>query len=234
VNDDTNFEPVEPVEPVEMTPTRAELIASVRARGRQIRARRRVAITGLTALLVLAVAAPAIAIGTRSSSHTVPPATDIRPAPVVKPHSALSTSIELPGKTFVAGSDVHATLVIDNTTDKTVTLEPPGTCREKWAVSLTNATVPLTLTFTTECGLQRTRLLPGANRFPVIVLTTYTGCVRQGAVGTAITVRCLPDGSLPPLPSGQYQVVLSTFPAGRLPAPAALTVHVTAPGSAKP
>jgi hypothetical protein len=64
------------VDPVELSPTRAELIARVRSRGRQIRARRRLGVAGLTALVVLAIAAPTIAVGSRSSaSHTVPPAT---------------------------------------------------------------------------------------------------------------------------------------------------------------
>jgi hypothetical protein len=66
---------VENVEAVDLSPTRAELIARVRARGRQIRARRRFGIAGITALVVIAIAAPAIAIGTRSTSRSVPPAT---------------------------------------------------------------------------------------------------------------------------------------------------------------
>jgi hypothetical protein len=64
-----NDEPTN-VEAVDLSPTRAELIAHVRARGRQIRARRRLGIAGLATLAVVAIAAPAIAIGTRSTSHT--------------------------------------------------------------------------------------------------------------------------------------------------------------------
>jgi hypothetical protein len=125
VNDDEM-----PVEPVEMSPTRAELIARVRSRGRQIRARRRVAITGLTALVVLAIAAPAIAIGARSSSHSVPPAVvvhgtgDFRVALVE--HSSSDTSKTASscvkyyfennclalGRTLVTARDVRSTAVV--------------------------------------------------------------------------------------------------------------------------
>jgi hypothetical protein len=357
VNDDPN---VEPVDMTELSPTRAELIARVRARGRQIRARRRLAITGLTALVVLAIAAPAIAIGARSSSHVVTPATvlhrkrdfrvalveqassdtsftevscakyyfekmclglgrdivgatDVRsdsvvyddtqswivnveitpaaarrlaaranhqvaiivngrvvstpmilsgvtrttitvaakltrdraialateitgrpPSHVAAAPPPVSTRIELPGTAFVAGTDVHGSLVIDNETGKTMTLEPVGACHYKWAVSLTNAETPLSVVFTRECGSHRTVLQPGENRFPVTVPTTYTVCTGAGGVGGAGEVHCLPDGSIPPLPPGDYQVVLSTDPQGILPTPAAVTAHVTAAGSAKP
>ena len=60
-------------EPVDRSPNRDELIARVRARGRKIRARRRLGIASVTALVVIGIAAPAIAIGTRSSTTSSGP-----------------------------------------------------------------------------------------------------------------------------------------------------------------
>lgn len=115
-DDNTNFEAVE------LSPTRAELIARVRSRGRQIRARRRLGVASIAAVAVavVAIAAPAIAIGSRSStSHRVPataaPAKgDFRVAPVERtssPPCAPGTlgfeavCLEV-GKTVVDASDV--------------------------------------------------------------------------------------------------------------------------------
>jgi hypothetical protein len=85
VNDDPG------IEPVDLSPTRDELIARVRARGRRIRARRRLTMSGLAALVIVAIAVPAIAIGSRSSSHVIRPGVtttgghgDLRVARVVR------------------------------------------------------------------------------------------------------------------------------------------------------
>jgi hypothetical protein len=127
-NDDTN------VEPVDLSPTHAELIARVRARGRRIRARRRVMITGLTALVVVAIAVPAVAIGTRSSSHGVTPATTTRRTSdfriAVIEHASNDTAATASscvkyyfekncltlGTTIATASDVRSASVVDDDT----------------------------------------------------------------------------------------------------------------------
>jgi hypothetical protein len=142
-DDDAN---VEPVELTELSPTRAELIARVRARGRQIRTRRRLAVTALTAVVVLAIAAPAIVIG--RSSHGVAPANvvhgkgDLRIAPIREFPVASSPTPVLPpcpsgmvlipgpgncvslGPAVVTASDVRsASVVYDDTQGWIVNVE---------------------------------------------------------------------------------------------------------------
>jgi hypothetical protein len=208
-------------EPVDLSPTRAELIARVRARGRQIRARRRLGIAGLAALVVIAIGAPAIAIGSRSTSHSIAPSH-------VDSAADLTADIELPGDEVVTGSEVHGTLVVVNNTARQVTLEGPGECHGKWAVTLTNTSVQPDVAFTQECGSERMVLAPGANRFPFTLSTSYHAC--SNSSNPAEMVRCLPGGGIPPLPPGNYQAVLVTSSPGFLPdAPQVLVRVVTAP-----
>jgi hypothetical protein len=94
VNDD-----IKKVEPVDLSPTRAELIARVRARGRQIRARRRLGIAGIAALVVVAIAAPAIAIGSRSTSSSAPIATNSAGFQIVGIRASVARPVSHFGKT---------------------------------------------------------------------------------------------------------------------------------------
>jgi hypothetical protein len=316
------------VDPVELSPTRTELIARVQRRGRQLRARRRVGITALAALVVIAIAVPAVAIGTRSSSSRhAPPATaargegDLRVALVtsltrppcedgtfvtpvtaacarlgrvlatgddVKAASArydptrggwfvqvrlsrpaierivaaaparaaivvagrvwsvqrlsadisgatidivtdhmrpkdaialadkimsgapvpnLTARIELPGHEFVVGSEVHGSLVVENPTDKPVSLSTNG-CNQ-WAAVLTNADFPPQRAFTTQgCLGFHVVLRPGSNRYPFVLVTT--------------------------LPLGRYEAVLYADPheGTVFPAPPPVSVTLVAKGGA--
>jgi hypothetical protein len=343
VNDDgTN---VDPVEMTELSPTRTELIARVRARGRQIRARRRLAVTGLTALVVLAIAAPAIAIGARSSSRGVTPATvvhrkgdfrvavvlnyssppcapgslawnpplaptqhadsaclelgdevmsaaDVRSAsvvyddtqgwivnldvgraavarlaaeatnrqaaiivnnrvvsaPVVNPGISgttvtisplatreqaielateilgrapshvdaapvtLSTTIELPSDTIVAGSDLKGTLVVDNASGKPIDLSRGG-CHAKFAVTLRNETFTNEPLYTSDCALGPWILATGVTRWNFTLIASYLGP--------------RPTGSRS-LPVGNYEAILVTDTPGFLPDPTPVPVRVVA------
>ena len=345
------------VEPVDLSPTRVELIARVRTRGRQIRARRRAGMTALATVLVVAIAVPAIAIGTRSSSRSVPPAAShsrgfgiavirgsapqsasqschggslpaagrgecltlskpyagresitsvavqprggswavavdidigiaidlarfhephgwavvldgtvigtITPATfigaatvettfVVAEHlthagavalgtriwgraprtfvapPGLSSYLELPSPTFVAGSTVHGNLEIDNTTDHPITLERPGQCRIKWGVTLVAPGGTAHMTFTQECSNGRTVLQPGVNRFPFVLSTIAAECrdVRSQGPGTA--PLCGIDHNPPPLPPGRYEAVLVSSTPGLLPDAPRVTIQLTA------
>ena len=218
-------------EPVDLSPSRAELIARVRARGRQIRARRRLGIASITALVVIGIAAPAIAIGTRSSDpDRVPPATvsTTRPTPTVEPQADLTTRIELPSTVFV-GAEIHGTLVIDNNTDQPVPLDTRGECAGKWAVELTSPAASQDTAWTLECTRDRTTsLAPGANRFSFTIATTYSRCIDYTQLGPADPVRCLsnPPGAIPRLPRGDYDAVLVTNRPGYLPVAPRVPVRI--------
>jgi len=140
----------------------------------------------------------------------------------------LVTNIELPGSTFVAGTDVHGTLVIDNNTDHPITLERPGQCHIKWAVGLSNDGMPPHIAFTQECSSARTVLAPGTNRFPITVSTTNSGC--SGSTGSLPKgfVHCLPGGGVPPLEPGNYEAMLVSSTPGQPPSAPAVLVRLTA------
>jgi hypothetical protein len=210
-------------EPVDLSPSRAELIARVRARGRQIRTRRRLGAAGIALVVAFGIAAPAIAIGTRSSeTHRIPPATvsTTRPPSTVVPTADLTTRVELSSSTVVAGSEIHGTLVVTNNTDQPVPLDTPGECAGKWAVELTSPTASQNTAWTLECTRDRTTsLAPGANRFSFTIPTTYSNCIDNTEPGPADPVRCLsnPAGGVPRLPRGDYEAVLVTSRPGYLP-----------------
>jgi hypothetical protein len=221
-------------EPVDLSPSRDELIARVRARGRQIRARRRLGIASITAVVVIGIAAPAIAFGMHSSEpHRVPPATvsTTRPPSTVAQQPDLVVSIELPSNTVVAGSQLHGTLVIDNTTGHAVPLDTPGECAGKWAVELTSPTASQHTAWTLECARGKTvPLAPGASRFPFTITTTFSSCTNSTGPGSLDIVHCLsgPAGGIPPLPPGDFEAALVTSRPGYLPLAPRVPVRIVA------
>ncbi len=66
----------------------------------------------------------------------------------------------------------------------------------------------------------------GRSSYPVTAKATYLSCVNGEAVGGV--PACLPDGSLPPLPPGTYDVRIRQA-ADRIPVSGSVTVSVTRP-----
>lgn len=144
------------------------------------------------------------------------------------PPGALSTRIELPSRTLVAGSTVDGALVVSDHTDRSYNLTQG--CRPYWAVGLQSATIPFNPAVPAICGLAPFWIHPGDNRLPFTLIVRYQAC-SSGSQGTAGTTLppCGDAGALPPLPPGTYQVVLvSGSPA--LSAPAVDVVVVPSPG----
>jgi hypothetical protein len=217
------------VEPVDLSPTRAELIARVRSRGRQIRARRRLGIASIAAVVVVGVAAPAIAIGS-SSSPSPQPAASTTTTLRIDLSGDLTTRVELDGNSFVAGGPaIHGTVVITNNTDNPIALDSPGACLGKWAVELTSPAASQHVAWTLDCLSGAPRVVrPGANRFPVTITTTYSECFNQTAKPDPDSVACLPGGLVPPLPPGNYEAVLVTDQPGYLPLAPRVPVRIVA------
>jgi len=55
------------------------------------------------------------------------------------------------------------------------------------------------------------RLVPGANRFSVTVLTSYESCSQPEGKSLTPTPKCISNHGLPPLPSGKYSTTVSNF-----------------------
>lgn len=136
--------------------------------------------------------------------------------------------IEVSETNVTAGTPLHATIVVDNTTGRTVQLNDG--CGIQAQLALTNATYTPAVAFATPACATGERLRPGVTRFPQPVATTYLECIPPSAVAanpdTRAPVCTGPNGeTAPPLPAGRYAVVLvpNQFP---LP-PAAETPIIT-------
>ena len=214
-------------EPVDLSPSRAELIARVRTRGRQIRARRRLGAAGIAVVVAFGIAAPAIAIGTRSDSKSVPPATVSTTR--LPPTASLSVRIELPSRTLVSGSNLAGTLVVENSTSRSIELSPHG-C-PKWAVTLESATLANEPIYKQDCANRPRIVTPGTNRWPFTIDGLYFHCADgTHPVGEEPSCPGLVIG-LPHLPAGDYRAVLYTNTPEFLPEAPPVPVRVVATGA---
>ncbi len=106
----------------------------------------------------------------------------------------------------VAGQAIRGTVVLTNTTTREITV---GTCAEDgWlAVGLSGRVDSYPFGSLLVACASTVQLAPGANRFPVKVITTYAGCIQPQPAGGSSTTPLLPwctvAGS-PPLPEGRY------------------------------
>jgi hypothetical protein len=110
----------------------------------------------------------------------------------------------------VAGQPIKGTVVMTNTTDKKITVNTCAT--DGWlAVGLSGKVNSHPFgSFLVGCK-PTIRLAPGPNRFPVTVITTYTGCTQPQPAGTAVPSPLYPTCTVsnghtnsPPLPPGRY------------------------------
>jgi hypothetical protein len=78
--------------------------------------------------------------------------------------------------------------------------------------------------------LQRFTVPVGTSSYPISLSTSYSGCYAGPPAGGLQT--CLSGSRIPPLPPGEYQVVLVGPGAGLVPSPLPLILHVTPTGPA--
>lgn len=145
---------------------------------------------------------------------------------LIPANPALHDHIELSTGRVQAGGPLTATLVIVNDSSKAINLSSP--CRPLMAVILTSRSMPPGAIGTPQpnhCLKEPLLVHPGTtHRILRMVLTTYFDCTAQG--GQQV-MQCLPDGKIPPLPSGRYYAVL-TGDGLALPPPVPVPVVLTA------
>jgi hypothetical protein len=151
--------------------------------------------------------------------------------PPIKVHLTLTQS------QVVSGQPITGTVELTNTTDKSVTV---NTCATNgWlAVGLSGQVDSYPFGSLLVACPPSIRLVPGANRFPVTLITTYASCVQPQPAGTAwapvptckVSNRRL---TKPPLPAGRYSTKLHIVGlTGLTQAPNRVVVSLAAP--AKP
>jgi len=177
-----------------------------------------VAVGVLGGSIVLAASRPSggrISTSTRSTTTSTPAG---RQAP-------LRIRLLLDRTIVVAGTTIRGVALLTNTTHKTITVK--ACAADGWfEVGLSNARITFDglLSPAVACA-PSVKLVPGVNRVPFDVLTTYLGCTHVKALATSQQPVCTAAGT-PPLPPGSY---VTTVVTSGLPAPneAPAAIHVT-------
>ena len=119
--------------------------------------------------------------------------------------SPIEVRVSLTQHEVAAGQPIKGSVVLTNTTHKTITV---NTCAANgWLqVGLKGHGYTYVATSLEMACPPSVRLKPGANRFPVTVLTSYEGCVHPGGHSLTSLPACTPTGQ-PPLPTGKYSTV---------------------------
>ena len=122
------------------------------------------------------------------------------------PSRPIKLRVTLVHHRVVAGQAIVGTVVLTNTTPRAITVDTCAT--DGWlAVGLSGRVDSYPFGHFMVACAPTVRLAPGPNRFPVTVITTYTGCVQPqpsgGSSPTPLVPWCTIAG-LPPLPEGRY------------------------------
>ena len=134
-----------------------------------------------------------------------------RPAPSP---TQVTIRVTLADTRVTAGTAIKGEAVLINTTSKTVTVE--SCAADGWLeVGLVNRQITFEPANPAIACQPSVRLLPGLNRFPFSVLTSYQGCTQAGGSSSTNEPLCIATG-LPALPAGEYitKVITSGLPAG--------------------
>ena len=129
-------------------------------------------------------------------------------APTATPAaSTLTARSEIPSRTLVAGSTVHARLHVLNRSGQPVTVT---TCQSPFQIALSNNSYTPELAWPL-CAMSFS-IPAGASTYKLDLQTSYSSCGGQGATpdGRALT-PCI-AGRPPPLPAGKYQLELMQNP----------------------
>ena len=171
-----------------------------------------------TAGLVLGACSPS-----EGGQHVVAPVPHRTPA-----LTPITIRISLAQTRVIAGTSITGEAVLTNTTSKSITVEQCA--RNGWLkVGVVNSQIQFDPPFTEVACAPSIRLMPGINRFPITVATTYQECLGPGGKSITYIPPCPASGE-PPLPAGTYRtkVVAVGLPAST-PVPGSLTVTVTVP-----
>jgi hypothetical protein len=113
-----------------------------------------------------------------------------------------------------AGQPIKGSVVLTNTTHKMITVN--SCAANGWLqVGLKGHGYTYSATSLAIACAPSVRLRPGANRFPVTVLTSYEECLQPGGQSLTSLPACTATGQ-PPLPTGKYSTVTSIFGLPRL------------------
>lgn len=137
----------------------------------------------------------------------------------------LTVDIIMKTTTVVRGRDLSGILRVTNNTGRPVTLANSGGCRIPWTVALEGARVKAVPAFTSTCDRRPRVAATGITDWPFTTTSRYPACTNDRSAVTSQFPACTPDGTLPPLPAGDYRAVLVSQ-APLLPVPPPVTVRL--------
>lgn len=135
--------------------------------------------------------------------------------------SKVTASLKLDATTVVVGGTLRGTVTVDNRSGAPI---EGTTCGDYFIATLRNEEYGQ--------GVARTlcegpfTLPEGTSTYPVSVTAVVTGCTPGEIVDSNFGLRCNPDGSMPALPPGEYQVRVDD-PQELVPAIDPVTITVT-------
>lgn len=134
----------------------------------------------------------------------------LRPVAVTVVAPDLTGHIELPTSTYTAGTMVRGTLVVDNGSRAPVHFAFECRSPEPWNIVLAQHGVPFEpFIGGTGCIPYDTpisTLAPGTTRLPFTVAVAYSSCTQDGRPTVAVP-RCEPNGRIPILVPGRYEIM---------------------------
>jgi hypothetical protein len=117
--------------------------------------------------------------------------------------SPISIRFTLDTTHMKAGTTIHGTAFLTNSSSKTLMVE--SCALDGWLfVGLANKTIPFNPAVSAVGCLPSVKLKPGVNRFRITVWSMYQECSAHG------TPRC-PKSGMPGLPKGTYHTVIETL-----------------------
>jgi hypothetical protein len=185
---------------------------------------------GAAAAIIVVAGAVAACSSTPATSSSRPPATTVPVAlaslGLVPANPHLKDRIELATSSVRAGTPVDAVLMVTNHASTPINLTK--TCRPQFAVVLARGASVYRVAFAQACSSAPFTMVPGVNRIPSAVLTTYSSCGPSRGHPPKGGPACV-HGGPPPLPAGSYRAVLEGSGDLALPEPAPVTVTLRPP-----
>lgn len=118
----------------------------------------------------------------------------------------ITVRVALHHSRVLAGQPIKGTVILTNTTSSVITVE--SCAANGWLqVGLEGRGYGYQASSTLVACPPSVRLVPGANRFPVTVLTTYESCIQPGGSSVPSLPACTSTGQ-PPLPAGTYSTTV--------------------------
>jgi hypothetical protein len=213
--------------------------APPKVRGKDRSRRIRIRVAAIVSVAIVLASCSTVNTSSSRSNHPAPRTTQAPPAE--GPHGLMAADprltdrLELGSTRVQAGRSIDGTLVVSSRAHAPINLTQE--CKPSFGVALENAAIHQGLAFTASCTSEPFLIIPGINRLPVTVITTYLGCIEAGGSsftepGDSSTTpfpRCTSGGATPPLPPGRYSAVLSGSGELALPQPKPIVVTLSPP-----